>query len=155
MSIIRDIFIGTVIGGLTFVIFKKKVDNWKSTISKLQAVPTGFNNLRAENGIAKFNIDVTLYNPTNEDFKPDGVIAVLQKINVKDNFGNNIGKINVNKSYIVIPAKTSIVLKNMLVEVPIMQNILNWKNLLAIKSLKDIKLESVITVLGKEYLIVN
>lgn len=155
MAIIKDIFIGTLIGGLAYVIFQKKINNWKSTITKLKALPTGFRNLRAENGYAKFNIDVTLYNPTNDDFKPDGIIAVLQRINVKDSVGNDIGKINVNKSYITIPAKSKIVLKDLLVEVPIMKNILNWKNLIAIKSLNDIKLESVITVLGKEYLITN
>ena len=155
MAIIKDIFIGTLIAGTAYVLFQKKYNNWKSTITKLRALPTGFRNLKVESSIIKFNIDVTIVNPTNEDFKPDGVIAVLQKVNIKDSQGNVIASVNVNRSYIIIPAQSKIVMKDLPVEVPIIKNLLNWKNLIAIKSINDIKLESVITVLGKEYLITN
>ncbi len=155
MTLVKDIFIGTLIAGTAYILFQKKYNNWKYTITKLKALPTGFKKLKLDSSIIKFNIDVTIVNPTNEDFKPDGIIAVLQKINIKDVVGNTIASVNVNRSYIIIPAKSKIVLKDLLVEVPIIKNILNWKNIIAIKSLNDIKLESVITVLGKEYLITN
>ena len=150
---LKNIFIGTLIGGITYYIFHKKFNNWKAILPKLQAFPTGFRNLNATSGIATFNIDVTIVNPTDEDFNPDMIVAVLQKINVKDKVGNKIASINVNRSYIKIPAKSKIVLQNLLVEVPIWQSLLNWQNLTAIKSFNDIKLESIITVLGKEYVI--
>jgi hypothetical protein len=155
MAIVKDIFIGTLIGGLAYVLFQKKMDNWKSTVSKLKAFPTGFRNLKIENSIIKFNLDISLHNPTNDDFKPDGIIAVLQKINIKDNVGNKIAQINVNRSYITIPAKSNYVLKDLKVEIPIMANLLNWQNLIKIKTTNDIKTEAIITVLGKEYLITN
>ncbi len=155
MAIIKDIFIGTLIGGLAYVIFQKKINNWKSTITKLQAIPTGLRNLKIENSILKFNLDITLYNPTNDDFKPDGIIAVLKKIIIRDKFGYEIATISVEKSYIVIPAKSNYTLKDLPVSIPIISNLSNLQNLSKIKSINDIQIQTIMTVLGKQFLITN
>jgi hypothetical protein len=135
--------------------YKTKLDKWKQTMKKLTALPTGIRNFDINFKRMRFSLDVTLYNPTSDNFSPDGIIAVVKRIVLKDKSAKRIATITVNKSFISIPAKGKYVLKDLIVEIPILDNISNWQSLSQITSVKDIQTEAVIGVLGKEYSIIN
>ena len=124
-------------------------------MKKLKALPTGIRNFDINFKRMRFNLDVTLYNPTSDNFSPDGIIAVVKRIILKDKTAKRIATITVNKSFISIPAKGKFVLKDLIVEVPILENISNWQSLSQIKSVKDIQTETILGVLGKEYSIIK
>lgn len=135
--------------------YKTKLDKWKQTMKKLTALPTGIRNFDINFKRMRFNLDITLYNPTNDNFSPDGIIAVVKRIVLKDKTAQRIATITVNKSFVSIPAKGKYVLKDLIVEIPILDNLSNWQSLSQITSVKDIQTEAVIGVLGKEYSIIN
>jgi hypothetical protein len=135
--------------------YKTKLDKWKQTMKKLTALPTGIRNFDINFKRMRFSLDVTLYNPTSDNFSPDGIIAVVKRIVLKDKSAKRIATITVNKSFISIPAKGKYVLRDLIVEIPILDNISNWQSLSQITSVKDIQTEAVIGVLGKEYSIIN
>ena len=151
----KHIVITGAILGAGLLWYSSKVDKWKETMGKLKALPTGFRNFDINFKRMRFNLDVTLYNPTNDNFSPDGVIAVVKRIVLKDKTAKRIATITVNKSFVSVPAKGKFVLKDLLVEIPILENLSNMDNLIKITGLKDIQTETVIGVLGKEYSIIQ
>ena len=151
----KHIVITGAILGAGLLWYSSKVDKWKETMGKLKALPTGFRNFDINFKRMRFNLDVTLYNPTNDNFSPDGVIAVVKRIVLKDKTAKRIATITVNKSFVSVPAKGKFVLKDLLVEIPILENLSNMESLIKITGLKDIQTETVIGVLGKEYSIIQ
>lgn len=135
--------------------YSSKLNKWKQTMTKLKAIPTGFRNFDINLNRIRFNLDVTLFNPTSENFSPDAIIAVVKRIVLKDKSAHKIATITVNKSFISIPAKGKYVLKDLIVEIPILENLSNWQNLAKIRGVKDIQTEAIIGVLGKEYSIIQ
>ncbi|MGC4041991.1 MAG: hypothetical protein QM710_14700 [Flavobacterium sp.] len=103
----------------------------------------------------RFNLDVTLFNPTNDNFSPDGVLAVVKRIVLKDKTSKRIATITVNKSFVSVPAKGKFVLKDLVVEIPILENLTNMQSLVTITGIKDIQIETILVVLGKEYSIIQ
>jgi hypothetical protein len=151
----KHIVIAGAILGVGALWYSSKLNKWKETMKKLKALPTGIRNFDINFKRMRFNLDVTLFNPTNENFNPDGVIAVVKRIVLKDKTAKRIATITVNKSFISIPAKGKFVLKDLLVEIPILENLSNWQNLSQITGLKDVQTETIIGVLGKEYSIIK
>ncbi|MBN9285585.1 MULTISPECIES: hypothetical protein [unclassified Flavobacterium] len=141
--------------GIGVLWYSSKLNKWKETMTKLKALPTGIRNFDINFKRLRFNLDVTLYNPTSDNFNPDGVIAVVKRIVLKDKTAKRIATITVNKSFISIPAKGKFELKDLLVEIPILENLSNWQSLSQITGLKDVQTETIIGVLGKEYSIVK
>ncbi len=141
---------GAVLTGL-YVYGKSKIDSWKSILPKLKAIPTGIANIRFEGGKLKFNLDVTIYNPTAQDFNPD-LITTLKRVIITDNQGVQVFQIGVNKSNLYVPAGSRETLKGLAVEIPIASNLENLQTLLSLKA-SDLKARGVITVLGSEYYI--
>lgn len=135
--------------------YSTKIDKWKQTMAKLKALPTGIRNFDINFKRMRFNLDVTLYNPTTENFNPDGIIAVIKRIVLKDKNTRRIATIIVNKSFINLPAKGKFELKNLLVEIPVLENLSNWQSLSSITGVKDLQIETIIGVLGKEYSIIQ
>lgn len=148
------IVVGAIIG-IGVLWYSSKINRWKETMTKLKAVPTGLRNFDINFKRMRFNLDVTLYNPTNENFNPDGIIAIVKRIILKDKTAKNFATITVNKSFISLPAKGKIELKDMIVEIPILENISNWQTLSQIRSVNDIQIETILSVLGKEYSIIK
>jgi hypothetical protein len=140
------------VAGASFYV-KNRVDKLTEIMLKLIPIPTAVRNFILKNWVFSFNIDVTIHNPTTESFNPNGIIVTLKRLEVKDTLGNIIGKVNINKNSIIIPAKGEYTLKNLLVEINTYDNILNVSNLLKIKSINDIKIDIVISVLGTEHII--
>lgn len=135
--------------------YKGKVNKWQGTFKKLKALPTALRNFDINFSRIRFNLDVTLFNPTNENFSPDGIIAIVKRIVLKDKNAATIATITVNKSFISIPANGKYVLKDLLVEIPLLDNLANWETLSQIRSVKDIQTETIISILGKEYSIIK
>lgn len=135
--------------------YSTKIDKWKQTMAKLKALPTGIRNFDINFKRMRFNLDVTLYNPTTDNFNPDGIIAVVKRIVLKDKNTRRIATIIVNKSFVNVPAKGKFELKDLLVEIPILENLSNWQSLSSITGIKDLQIETIIGVLGKEYSIIQ
>ena len=141
--------------GIGALWYSSKLNKWKETMKKLKALPTGIRNFDINFKRMRFNLDVTIYNPTNDNFSPDGVIASVKRIILKDKTAKRIATITVNKSFLSIRAKGKHVLKDLIVEIPILENVSNWQNLIQIKSINDIQTETILGVLGKEYSIIK
>jgi hypothetical protein len=142
----KHIVITTAVLGAGFLWYSSKVNKWKQTMAKLKALPTGFRNFDINFKRMRFNLDVTLFN---------GIIAVVKRIVVKDKTAKKIATITVNKSFVSVPAKGKFVLKDLIVEIPIVENLSNMQSLVSIKSINDIQVETIIGVLGKEYSIIK
>ena len=138
--------VALLLGGLYY---KTRLDNVKRLVSKIKAVPTGIRNLRFENSIFKCTIDVTLFNGSNETFNADGILSFLKRINVITQ-GKRIATINVNKSSLKIVPRGQFVLKDLQVEISLLETLLNISTLASIKSASDIRVEPVISILGNE-----
>jgi hypothetical protein len=151
----KHIVITGAIVGAGVLWYRSKLDKWKQTMGKLKALPTGFRNFDINFKRLRFNLDVTLFNPTNDNFSPDGVIAVVKRIVLKDKTDKRIATITVNKTFVSVPAKGKFVLKDLVVEIPILENLSNMESLVKITGLKDIQTETIISVLGKEYSIIQ
>jgi len=151
----KHIVITGAILGIGVLWYKNKLNKWKETMKKLKALPTGIRNFDINFKRMRFNLDVTLYNPTSDNFSPDGIIAVVKRIVLKDKTAKRIATITVNKSFVSIPAKGKFVLKDLIVEIPVLENISNWQSLSQIRSINDIQTETILGVLGKEYSIIK
>lgn len=151
----KHIIIGGAILGIGAIWYSSKLNKWKETMTKLKAIPTRLRNFDINFKRMRFNLDVTLYNPTSDNFSPDGIIAIVKRIILKDKTEKRIATITVNKSFISIPAKGKFVLKDLIVEIPVLENISNWQNLSKIRSVNDIQIETILSVLGKEYSIIK
>lgn len=141
--------------GIGVLWYKNKVNKWKETMGKLKALPTGFRNFDINFKRMRFNLDVTLFNPTKDNFSPDGVIAVVKRIVLKDKTAKLIATITVNKSFVSVPANGKFELKDLVVEIPILENLSNMESLVKITGMKDIQIETILGVLGKEYSIIQ
>jgi hypothetical protein len=141
--------------GIGALWYTSKLNKWKETMKKLKALPTGIRNFDINFKRMCFNLDVTIYNPTGDNFNPDGVVATVKRIILKDKTAKRIATITVNKSFLSIPAKGKHILKDLIVEIPILENISNWQSLSQIRSVNDIQTETILGVLGKEYSIIK
>lgn len=153
MGLVKNVVIGLGVFGLGVLYVKNRVKNLSEIMTKLIPIPSGFRNWSYKHYVLFFNFDLTLHNPTNEAFNPNGIIVTIKRIEVKDNAGKLIAKVNINKNSVNIPAKGKYVLKDLAVEIDTFSNILNVASLLKIKSLEDIKTDIVIGILGTEYII--
>ncbi len=152
---VKHVVITSALIGIGILWYKNKVNKWKETMGKLKALPTGFRNFDINFKRMRFNLDVTLFNPTKDNFSPDGVIAVVKRIVLKDKTAKRIATITVNKSFVSVPANGKFELKDLVVEIPILENLSNMESLVKITGMKDIQIETILGVLGKEYSIIQ
>lgn len=150
---VKHVVIGLSVLGAGVIYVQQRVKNLAEIMVKLIPIPTGLRNIRIEKGIFKCNIDVTIHNPTSEAFDPNGIIVTVKRLDIKDKAGKLLGKVNINKNSVNIPANGKYILKDLLVEIDSMGLLLNISSFLKIKSLADIKADVVISILGTEYII--
>lgn len=134
---------------------KTKVSNWKILLPKLKAYPTGLRNLKWQlggglGGTLSFDIDITIFNPTNQNFTPDGLLAILDRVEITA-FENKtpIAELDIKQGYLNIPANGNYELRNKRVSVPINLSILDI--IRQIKSPDDLNATPIMKVLGTEY----
>lgn len=138
-------------GGLIYV--QQRVKTLAAIMVKLIPIPTGIRNISFSKGVFKCNLDITLHNPTAKDFNPNGIIVTVKRLDIKDKAGVLLGKVNINKNSVNIPANGKFVLKDLVIEIDSQGLLLNLSSLLKIRSIKDIKADVVIGILGTEYVI--
>lgn len=150
---VKHVVIGLAGIGLVGFWAKNRIKKLSEIMTKLIPIPSGFRNWSFNKWILFFNMDVTLHNPTDEAFNPNGIIVKIKRLEVKDLEGKLIATIKIDRNSINIPAKGKYTLKDLAVEIDTYANILNAPNLAKIKSINDIKVDIVISILGKEHLI--
>lgn len=154
MSIrVKHVVIGLSVLGFGVFYVKERVKKLGEIAVKLIPIPSNFRNLSFKHWVLYFNFDLTIHNPTLEDFNPNGVIVTVKRVEIKDNLGKLIAKVSINKNSINIPAKGKYVLKDLALEIDTYANVLNLPGLIKIKSLDDIKTDVVISILGTEHII--
>lgn len=149
----KHIVIGFGVLGLGGIYLKNRVKKLSETMTKLIPIPSAFRNWSLKNWVLSFNMDVTIHNPSSEAFNPNGIIVKIKRLEIKDLTGRLILKINIDKTSVNIPAKGKYVLKDLAVEIDTYANILNNASLLKIRSSEDIKVDIVVSILGKEHII--
>jgi hypothetical protein len=132
-----------------FAFASVKVNQWQKILEKLKIVPTGFRELKIENWLLKFKIDITVFNNTIEDFSPVAGVVNLQKFVITDKNKNQLAQILVNQSAISIKAGQSQKFSNLQVEIPL--NATNIISLSQIISLNEIKILAVAVTPFKTY----
>lgn len=153
MGLVKYTVIGLLAVSTGCIYVSERVKNLKEIMVKLIPVPSNFRNLSIKHWILYFNFDLTLHNPTTEDFNPNGIIVTVKRVEVKTADGKLIAKVNVNKTSINVPAKGKYMLKDLAVEVDIYSNAMNALSLAKIKGIEDIKVDIVCGILGTEYVI--
>lgn len=150
---VKHVVIGLSVLGLGVIYVNERVKKLSEIMVKLIPIPSGFRNFSIKHFVLYFNFDVTIHNPTNQDFNPKGIIVTVKRIEIKDNTGNLIAKVNINKNSINIPAGGKYILKDLALEIDAYSNVLNAANLLKIRSLADVKTDVVVSILGVEHII--
>ena len=143
--------------GAVLAISYKKISNLQYAYGKIDITPFGLpKNIEIVNpfkpdGYAKFNIDVSIKNLSDEDFNLSGAgFATLKRLAFIYN-GITVGVANVNISEIEVPALDEMIIPN----VPV---VVSAKNLFGnIANIKDMaakfSIVGYVEVLGTEYLI--
>lgn len=139
------------VGGLVVlgIAAKSKINTWKLIAKQLKATPTGVSSIKITDGKLKFNINVSIFNPTGQDFSPNLALVKLKKVIVNDKAGNYVGQITIDRSSVNIPKGSSTTIKNLPVELPIAWNLQNIQNLVQMKP-TDYKTNIVLSILGSE-----
>lgn len=149
----KHVVIGLGLIGLGCLYVNDRVKKLTEIMAKLIPIPTGFRNWSFKNWVLYFNMDVEVYNPTDESFNPNGVIVTVKRIEVKTVERKLIAKIEINKNSVIIPAKGKYTFKDLAVAVSSYDVLANAESLIKIKSIDDIKIDVVISVLGTEHVI--
>jgi hypothetical protein len=149
----KHLVFGIAVLGLGAVYVNDRVKTLSEIMVKLIPIPSGLRNYSFNNWILSFNFDVTIHNPTSVDFNPNGLIVTVKRLEIKERSGKLIAKVDINKNSINIPARSKYVLKNLAVKIDTYANLLNAPNLMKIKSINDVKIDVVLSILGTEHII--
>ena len=125
-------------------------DKIKTGISALRNFDAKFNDFKP---YATFNLDLKFTNPTDQDFRANGIVVKLKRILMYDKQNRLLGTATPNVTGISIAKNSSTTLKNIPVRLEITASVLNiiqiiqdWK-----VNPTDFTFETVIDVLGIEY----
>lgn len=125
-------------------------DKIKTGISALRNFDAKFNDFKP---YATFNLDLKFTNPTDQDFRANGIVVKLKRILMYDKQNRLLGTATPNVTGISIAKNSSTTLKNIPVRLEITASVLNIIQI--IKDWKvnptDFTFETVIDVLGIEY----
>ncbi len=125
-------------------------DKIQTRISTLRNFDAKFNDFKP---YATFNLDLKFTNPTDQDFRANGIVVKLKRILMYDKQNRLLGTATPNVTGISIAKNSSTTLKNISVRLEITASVLNiiqiiqdWK-----VNPSDFTFETVIDVLGIEY----
>jgi hypothetical protein len=154
MSIKKILAIGLVAGSLGYVLVKQKIATLTKQFESIKIMPTGINSIKFEwndfKPQLKFNLDVTFHNPLTDTFQVNGMVAKLQRLIIIDASGKALAVAIPNTGKIVVPANGSYTLKNVPVILDLQGSIITVANY-KLLTLKNLKIEAIVTVLGYEY----
>jgi hypothetical protein len=130
----------------------QKVKKLQAIFEKMTIQPIGFSNVNVSFERIKFNIDVEIVNPTNDDFDVTGShFANLNKLLIFYK-GTYIATADTKFTSVSVPHKNSIVFQNIPVEVSTKTAFNNVLNFLTFTT-DDITIKGVVSILGNEYTI--
>lgn len=136
------------IGGIiAYNKFKKLI----GTFSKIEIEPINLRNVKIQSGIINFNVDISLSNPTSENFAIKTSIAKLEKVNFFYK-GNYIATANAVFNEISIPANNKLIIKNIPVSAPVVSVLQNIFNFLDFKE-EHLSAKAFVNVAGKQFII--
>ena len=154
MSIKKIIAIGLVTGSVGYVLVKQKIEKLTKQFDSIKILPAGLNSIKLDwndfKPQLKFNVDLSFANPLTDSFEVNGVVAKLQRIIILDTTGKAIGVATPNVGKIIVPAGGNYTLRNVPFILDLqgaIVNIVNYKML----TLKSLKFEAIVTILGYEY----
>jgi len=153
---------GVVVALAAFGVFKwakKKQEQAITVFTNMRIKPVGIRNVRIQSGFLRFNLDLELFNPSNENLDISGFgIINLSRIFMyyKD---TKLGESNINLSNIQIQNNQSLTLKNIPIEIGllnligILPEIPNIINELSTMKLNSFLMKVELDALGEYYTI--
>ena len=156
-KIIAGLVIAAAAGTGIYIYAKNKAKSVINQFDKIKTSITGLRNFDAKfndfKPYATFNIDLKFTNPTDQDFKANGIVIKLARVLMYDKQNRLIGTASPNVSAISISKRSSTTLRNIPVRLEITASILNiiqiinsWK-----VNPSDFTFETIIDCLGVEY----
>lgn len=129
----------------------KKVKTTKKVFNKLKTKVNKIKNIAVNGKTLSFDLDVLIYNPTNDDLDVNGYTVSLDSIDIF--FKNNyLGNAKTPLSEIEIPAHNQLLVKNIKVNVSLNNVLHNITDFFKIK-INDFRVEAKIKALGNQYTI--
>lgn len=156
MSFKKIVIVGGIIG-VGYYLFKEKAKKLTAQFGLVKILPVGFKNLNGKWNSGKptvsFNLDLNFINPTAQNFKADGVVIVLKKLNFYDKNNVFLGQSDINMSSLSIPANSSTIIRNVPVSLDLQTTLVNAITIINKGNFipANIKTEAIISVLGVEY----
>jgi hypothetical protein len=154
MSVKKIIAIGLVTASILAVLFKQKISKVSKQYDSLRIIPTGIQDLQLDfndfKPLVKFNMKLQLFNPLNEAFELNGVLAKLERVIIYDKKGTVLGVSSPNIGKITVPAKGSITLAKVPFALDVQTlavNLINYKTL----TKDSFTFAGIVSVLGAEY----
>ena len=154
MSIKKILAIGLVAGSLGYILVRQKIATLTKQFESIKIMPTGINSIKFEwndfKPQLKFNLDITFSNPLTDTFQVNGMVAKLQRLIILDASGKALAVVTPNTGKIVVPANGNYTLKNVPVVLDLQGSIITVSNY-KLLTLKNLKTEAIVTILGYEY----
>lgn len=129
----------------------KKAMKLKALFEKITISPTGFRNLKMSLSDIRLNVDVSMFNPTGDNFEVSGYIATLNRLNFFYN-GKYLATAKPVLSEISIPANNELKISNVPVVLPT-SSILAYAMEFLTFDINKLSVEAVIEVAGTEIFI--
>lgn len=129
----------------------KKAMKLKALFEKITISPTGFRNLKMSLSDIRLNVDVSMFNPTGDNFEVSGYIATLNRLNFFYN-GKYLATAKPLLSEISIPANNELKISNVPVVLPT-SSVLAYAMEFLTFDINKLSVEAVIEVAGTEIFI--
>ena len=129
----------------------KKAMKLKALFEKITISPTGFRNLKMSLSDIRLNVDVSMFNPTGDNFEVSGYIATLNRLNFFYN-GKYLATAKPVLSEISIPANNELKISNIPVVLPT-SSVLAYAMEFLTFDINKLSVEAVIEVAGTEIFI--
>jgi hypothetical protein len=140
---------GLAIAGISFWGYQK-VKKLQAIFDKMTIAPVGFSNVNVSLERIKFNIDVQISNPTDDDFDVSGShFANLNKLQIFYK-GKYIATAETKITSVSVPHKNSIIFHDIPVMVSTKTALNNLVNFLNFDT-NDISVKGIVSILGNEY----
>lgn len=139
-----------VIALITFYGYRKAM-RLKALFDKISISPTGFRNLKMSLTDIRLDVDVTMFNPTGDNFEVSGYIATLNRLNFFYN-GKYLATAKPVLSEISIPANNQLKISNVPVVLPTSSVVAYAMDFLTF-DINKLSVEAVIEVAGTEIFI--
>lgn len=144
---------GLVVGGLAWAGYEK-VKRFQAAFEKMTIYPSKITNIKFGFLQIDFKLSFKITNPTDEDFSVSAAgLVTLNKINVYRK-GDFLGTAILNIDALELPAKQTITIENLpfsVASIAVIETALTMESF----NVNDLTIEAIVSVMGKEFTIVN